>query len=93
MSAPTQFKGRLNELLAKVRLQSQAATLSGSNLGSGGIEKQQLDPFWQQDIKNVLKQQQEGIQALVNVMKEDLADMAKVTEQLENEAKKKQKQF
>ena len=34
MSAPTQFKGRLNELLAKVRLQSQASALSATGAGS-----------------------------------------------------------
>ena len=32
ISAPTQFKGRLNELLSQVRLQNQVTGLSGGML-------------------------------------------------------------
>jgi nuclear pore complex protein Nup54 len=56
MSAPTQFKGRLNELLSQVRLQSQASAMSG------GSEKYNMDPFLISDIKSLLKQQQDGLQ-------------------------------
>ena len=56
MSAPTQFKGRLNELLSQVRLQSQASAMSG------GGEKYNMDPFLISDIRGLLKQQQEGLQ-------------------------------
>ena len=56
MSAPTQFKGRLNELLSQVRLQSQASAMSG------GGEKYNMDPFLIGDIRGLLKQQQEGLQ-------------------------------
>jgi nuclear pore complex protein Nup54 len=56
MSAPTQFKGRLNELLSQVRLQSQASAMSG------GGEKYNMDPFLISDIRALLKQQQDGLQ-------------------------------
>lgn len=86
LSAPTQFKGRLNELMSQVRLQSQSHILSGQ-------EKCSVDPFVLKDIKNVLKQQQEGIQALVSLIREDMGDLAMITEKLEEEEKKKQKTY
>ena len=55
MSAPTQFKGRLNELLSQVRLQSQASAMSG------GCEKYNMYPYLLSDIKALLKQQQDGL--------------------------------
>lgn len=76
LATPTQFKGRLNELLSQVRLQSQTAVLSGG-------EKYTLDQFAVNDIKSVLKDQQEGIQALVSCVKEDLKDLAVMTSGLE----------
>jgi len=68
LATPTQFKGRLNELLSQVRLQSQASVLAGG-------EKYTLDQYAVQDIKSVLRDQQEGIQALVQCVKEDLKDL------------------
>jgi hypothetical protein len=56
MSAPTRFKGRLNELLSQVRLQAQASALSGSS------EKYNMDPLILGDIRNLLRQQQDGLQ-------------------------------
>merc|ERR1712059_111078 len=76
LATPTQFKGRLNELLSQVRLQSQTAVLSGG-------EKYTLDQFAVNDIKSVLKDQQDGIQALVSCVKEDLKDLAVMTSGLE----------
>ncbi len=61
MSAPTQFKGRLNELLSQVRLQSQASAMSG------GGEKYNMDPFLLADIRGLLKQQQEGLQVFLKI--------------------------
>jgi len=73
MATPTQFKGRLNELLSQVRLQSQATVLCGG-------EKYNMDQFAVQDIKTVLRDQQQGIQALVGLVKEDLRDLTTVVE-------------
>lgn len=75
LSAPTQFKGRLNELLSQVRLQSQ---LNG--LGSG--ETNSLDTFAKDDIKTLLKQQHHGIQSLISTMKQDLNALELMTEKL-----------
>jgi len=68
LATPTQFKGRLNELLSQVRLQSQTAVL-------GGGEKYTLDQYAVNDIKSVLRDQQDGIQALVKCIKEDIKDL------------------
>merc|ERR1711981_1187380 len=76
LATPTQFKGRLNELLSQVRLQSQTAVLSGR-------EKYSVDQFALTDIRSVLKDQQEGIQALVACVREDLADLATMSEGLQ----------
>jgi len=75
LATPTQFKGRLNELLSQVRLQSQTAVLSGG-------DKYTLDQFAVNDMKGVLKDQQEGIQALVACVKEDLRDLNTMLEGL-----------
>ena len=69
MSAPTQFKGRLNELLSQVRLQSQASAMSGSG------EKYNMDPFLIADIREVIFRQQEGLQALVTSIRQDITDL------------------
>jgi len=78
LATPTQFKGRLNELLSQVRLQSQTNVLAGG-------EKYTLDQYAVQDIKSVLKDQQEGIQALVQCVKEDLKDLDTMASALGNE--------
>ena len=62
-------------------MQSQVATMAGSD-GSGASSKCVLDAFVQQDIKEVLKQQQEGIQTLVKLLREDMEDLSIITEGL-----------
>lgn len=53
------------------------------------IEKQQpLDPYVQQDIRNILKQQQQGIQALILLMKEDFNDLDIMAEELKKDKPK-----
>ena len=56
--------------------------MAGSSNSTGGGNKCQLDAYMQQDIKEVLKQQQEGIQSLVALLKEDMEDLSIITEQL-----------
>ena len=81
MSAPTQFKGKLNELLSQVRLQSQASTAQHVLAAAAGGEKQPpLDEFLIQDVKEVLRQQQVGLQALIGVIKEDMVDLNVITD-------------
>lgn len=84
ISAPTQFKGRLNELLSQVRLRSQSSNSfqSGSQTPQGGGS---MDPFLLQDVKQVLKQQQDAIQALVKLITDDIKDLTVITDELEKD--------
>ena len=68
-------KGRLNELLSQVRLQTQVNGLSGG-------DHNKLDQFAKEDIKALLKQQHEGIQSLVQAMKQDLSALEIMNEKL-----------
>ena len=55
--------------------------MSGSSSSS---DRCQIDEYTQQDIKEVLKQQQDGIQTMVRLMKEDLADLDVIAEGVES---------
>jgi len=68
LNHPTQFKGRLNEMMSQMRMQMQ--------MSSGRSEQSyQVDAETQVEIKQILKQQQEGLQHLINIIKEDAADL------------------
>lgn len=79
LETPTQFKGKLNELLSQVRLQSQSSVLTGSS------EKYTLDQFAVEDIKSALKDQQHAIQAMVHLVKADLGDLNVMVEGLSSQ--------
>lgn len=68
VNAPTQVKGRLNEMLSHIRQQSQVCF-------GRAEERYELTMDMQQEIKLHLKQQQEGISHLVEVIKDDLEDL------------------
>lgn len=68
LNHPTQFKGRLNELMSQIRMQNHLA-------GTRADVSYQMDPSLQQEIKHLLKQQQEGLKHLVNIIKEDAQDI------------------
>lgn len=68
INAPTQLKGRLNEMLSHIRLHSQDSY-------GRAEEPYELTLDMQQEIKLHLKQQQEGISHLVEVIKDDLEDL------------------
>jgi len=68
LNHPTQFKGRLNEVMSQMRMQMQ--------LASGRPEQSyNMDTQTQLEIKQILKQQQEGLQHLINIIKEDATDL------------------
>ncbi|BFZ15315.1 hypothetical protein BsWGS_18354 [Bradybaena similaris] len=68
LNHPTQFKGRLNELMSQMRMQLQMA--------SGRADSTyQMDLETQAEIKLILKQQQDGLQHLIEIIKEDAADI------------------
>ena len=75
LSAPTQFKGRISELLSQLRLHSQST--------SAPSEKYVVDSFVQHDIHALLKQQQTGISEIVTLLKNDLDDLALINEYFE----------
>lgn len=69
LNAPTQFKGRLNELMSQIRLQSQTGASRSDTAYT-------MDDSVQLEVKQHLKQQHEGIQLLINIIKDDLEDLA-----------------
>ena len=94
LATPTQFRGRLHELLSCVRLQSQGMqgniifTISSSSSslvpGSGG-ERYTLDQGAVSDIRDVLGEQQRGIQALMQLVKDDFRDLDVIVKKIKSE--------
>ncbi|KAL8558456.1 hypothetical protein ACOMHN_052273 [Nucella lapillus] len=75
LNHPTQFKGRLNELMSQIRMQTQG--------GFGRDEPTyQMDASMQAEIKQILKQQQEGLQHLIEVIKEDSKDLERMEQMM-----------
>ncbi|XP_040014327.1 nucleoporin p54 isoform X1 [Xiphias gladius] len=68
LNAPTQFKGRLNELMSQIRMQNHVGTMRSEE--RYGVEADLL-----REIKQHLKQQQEGLSHLISVIKDDLEDI------------------
>lgn len=71
LNSPTQFKGRLNELMSHIRMQQE---LSNSRLGP----KYHLDTAMRDDIRHHLKQQQDGLEHLSKVIRDDTEDLKKI---------------
>jgi nuclear pore complex protein Nup54 len=74
LSAPMQFKGRLNELMSQMRMQNQLGVVSRCDVSY------QIEPSVQREIKQHLKRQQDGLSVLIDVIKDDLTEL-KVIEQ------------
>jgi len=75
LSIPTQYKGRISELLSQLRFMQNSTAA-----GSASSEKYNVQSFIQCDIQNLLKQQQDGIAALVEMTKQDLSDLQRISE-------------
>ncbi|CAD5114281.1 DgyrCDS3424 [Dimorphilus gyrociliatus] len=71
LNSPTQFKGRLNELMSHIRMQQE---LSNSRSGP----KYHLDATMRDDIRHHLKQQQDGLEHLSKVIRDDTEDLKKI---------------
>ncbi|XP_014249040.1 nuclear pore complex protein Nup54 [Cimex lectularius] len=74
LNAP-QFSGRLNELLTQVRLHKQEATQEN-------LDAYKMTDTMQQEIKQFLLMQQEGIKSLIEIMQSDMADLKAIEQQL-----------
>ncbi|XP_032079932.1 nucleoporin p54 isoform X3 [Thamnophis elegans] len=77
LNAPTQFKGRLNELMSQIRMQNHFGAVRSE-------ERYYIDADLLREIKQHLKQQQEGLSHLISIIKDDLED-AKLIEHGLNE--------
>ncbi|GLV43779.1 Nucleoporin 54kD [Carabus blaptoides fortunei] len=73
ISVPTQFKGRLNELLAQIRILNQNGQVSTS-------ERYNMDSVIQEDIINFLRMEQHGITHLVDIITTDLSHLKMIRE-------------
>ncbi|XP_040052866.1 nucleoporin p54 isoform X1 [Gasterosteus aculeatus] len=68
LNAPTQFKGRLNELMSQIRMQNHFGAARSE-------ERYSVDADLLREIKQHLKQQQDGLSHLISVIKDDLEDI------------------
>ncbi|XP_015231831.1 PREDICTED: nucleoporin p54 isoform X2 [Cyprinodon variegatus] len=68
LNAPTQFKGRLNELMSQIRMQNHFGAVRSE-------ERYNVDEDLLREIKQHLKQQQDGLSHLISVIKDDLEDI------------------
>ncbi|ETE63382.1 Nucleoporin p54, partial [Ophiophagus hannah] len=64
LNAPTQFKGRLNELMSQIRMQNHFGAVRSE-------ERYYIDADLLREIK---QQQQEGLSHLISIIKDDLED-------------------
>uniref|UniRef100_A0A8C9SDU0 54 kDa nucleoporin n=1 Tax=Scleropages formosus TaxID=113540 RepID=A0A8C9SDU0_SCLFO len=77
LNAPTQFKGRLNELMSQIRMQNHFGAVRSE-------ERYSIDADLLREIKQHLKQQQEGLSHLISVIKEDMEDIKLVEHGLQD---------
>ncbi|XP_061148449.1 nucleoporin p54 isoform X1 [Syngnathus typhle] len=68
LNAPTQFKGRLNELMSQIRMQNHSGAVRSE-------ERYNVDADLLREIRQHLKQQQDGLSHLISVIKDDLEDI------------------
>uniref|UniRef100_S4RN35 54 kDa nucleoporin n=1 Tax=Petromyzon marinus TaxID=7757 RepID=S4RN35_PETMA len=70
LNAPTQFcmQGRLNELMSQVRMQSHCGVARSD-------DKYSVEPGLLMEIKQHLRQQQEGLSHLISIIRDDMDDL------------------
>lgn len=73
VSAPTQFKGKLNELLAQMRMQRSQWTAMGSN-------EYTLDKESSDEMKNFLSMHSKAIEVLIDTINKDMKDLETIGE-------------
>ncbi|XP_042634400.1 nucleoporin p54 isoform X1 [Cyprinus carpio] len=75
LNAPTQFKGRLNELMSQIRMQNHFGAVRSE-------ERYRVDADLLREIKQHLKHQQQGLSHLISVIKDDLDDIKMIEDGL-----------
>jgi nuclear pore complex protein Nup54 len=73
VSAPTQFKGKLNELLAQMRMQRSQWSACGTN-------EYTLDKESSDEMKNFLTMQQRAMELLIETINKDLKDLKTIND-------------
>nr|XP_002127610.1 nucleoporin p54-like isoform X2 [Ciona intestinalis] len=76
LNAPTQFRGRLNELLSQVRMHHPSYSSQPTS---------KLDPESMEEIRLHLRMQQEGISTLVKILQDDFKDLRTIESSLEED--------
>jgi len=69
VSAPTQFKGKLSELLSQMRMQHSQWS------SSYGVNEYSLDKECADEMKNFLTMQQKAVELLIETVNKDLKDL------------------
>lgn len=82
LSAPNQAKGRLNELMSQIRLQRE-------HIMSRAIERYTIDSSLQEEIKQHLRQQQEGLAHLIAIVKEDMKSLKLMEDSLKQDTRQR----
>uniref|UniRef100_T1GKX6 CHK kinase-like domain-containing protein n=1 Tax=Megaselia scalaris TaxID=36166 RepID=T1GKX6_MEGSC len=72
ISAPTQFKGRLSELLSQMRMQRNQYALTGAN-------EYTIDKDSEDEMKSFLTMQQKAMEVLIETINKDLKALAIIT--------------
>ena len=73
VSAPTQFKGKLSELLSQMRMQR-------SQWSSSGVSEYTLDKESSDEMNNFLTMQQRAMELLIETVNKDLKDLKVVSD-------------
>lgn len=73
VSAPTQFKGKLSELLSQMRMQRSQWSVSGTN-------EYTLDKESSEEMKNFLMMQQRALELLIETANKDMKDLRVISE-------------
>ncbi|XP_064481914.1 nuclear pore complex protein Nup54-like [Ornithodoros turicata] len=80
LSAPTQFKGRLNELVSQIKMQNNQVACSSVPVNCS------LDERFIDEMKTHLKNQQDGIGHLIKILKSDIEDLKGIEAGLQESA-------
>ncbi|XP_046399806.1 probable nucleoporin Nup54 isoform X2 [Ischnura elegans] len=75
LNAPTQFKGRLSELLSQIRMQRQ-------DPAPKEMERYAMDPAMQEEIKQFMLMEQNGLSQLTDIVQADLNNIVIMKEDL-----------
>lgn len=73
VSAPTQFKGKLSELLSQMRMQR-------SQWSAGGQNEYSLDKESSDEMNNFLTMQQRAVELLIETVNKDLKDLKTISD-------------